>query len=719
MKTPAFIQNLKDKIIAKWGEDKSLEKQYFLLTSLVIIVLLNLVGSRLYCRADLTRNNTYSLSQVSRDVVSGLKSPLTIRAFFTRDLPAPYNSVPRYLTDLLEEYTQYNPRYFHYRIIHPDNEKTKREAADYGVYPIEIREYKSDQMKASEAYMGLVIEHEDLVEKIDSLTSFEGIEYRITSLIRKMDGKVGALAKINTPIVVTLYATSNIPNAWQVIDKVKERFNKSNQKNNRKLNFKHVDPLNEKSAFQRAESYGIPKILMKAGSGSGRTEEGIIGITVEYGEKFETIQLLARTLFGLDIDRAGIEKLDDRINSAVTNLISVNPMIGYITGHGELNPDDPREGAGNFKPLIPDMYSFQTIDLKQEAIPDGINAVIINGPKMKFTDAELFKLDQYLMKGKSLILFLDAFNEIRPQGGQQMQMFGREPVFLPIDTGLEALLAHYGISVNKDMVLDMKCFSQRGDQPIYVAPVIDDTGLNRENEITRYLKKVLFFKSCSLGVDDARIKAQDLRKTDLVRSSSDSWLMKGRISLMPWAMKPPHDSQMARQVLSLMVSGKMESFFKDKPIPALDEKPAKGKTAAPVQKFTQADIIKRAIKNSRILVTGTSEITRIDFDREGKPNSVLLHNMIDYMNGNYEIPEMRSKGLELNPIRDDNPLARFIRRLFSLSLHDAAEWARVMFKVINILLFPAAAIAGATAWIMIRRRRRRTAIQNLFAKKEA
>jgi len=55
---------------------------------IVIILLINLVSVTMNFRCDLTRNNTFSLSQRSRDIVSNLKENLKIKVLFSRDLPA-------------------------------------------------------------------------------------------------------------------------------------------------------------------------------------------------------------------------------------------------------------------------------------------------------------------------------------------------------------------------------------------------------------------------------------------------------------------------------------------------------------------------------------------------------------------------------------------------------------------------------------------------------
>ena len=82
---------------------------------LLVVVLVNVAGITLFARWDLTGGRIYSLSDVSRKVVSTLSEPLTINVFYSRNLPPPYNTVEQYLRDLMEEYAVYGNRFFNYR----------------------------------------------------------------------------------------------------------------------------------------------------------------------------------------------------------------------------------------------------------------------------------------------------------------------------------------------------------------------------------------------------------------------------------------------------------------------------------------------------------------------------------------------------------------------------------------------------------------------------
>ena len=89
----------------------------------VIIVLLNFVSDTLFLRVDLTKNQMFSISDASKDLVKNLSVPLTIKVFFTSDLPAPHNNTERYLRDLLEEYSSQGNRNFNYQFLNVSAKK--------------------------------------------------------------------------------------------------------------------------------------------------------------------------------------------------------------------------------------------------------------------------------------------------------------------------------------------------------------------------------------------------------------------------------------------------------------------------------------------------------------------------------------------------------------------------------------------------------------------
>ena len=230
---------------------------------LVIIVLINVAGITLFFRMDLTANRIYSISDASKTVVSTLSEPLTINVFFTKDLPAPYNNTERYLHDLLEEYAIHANAYFNYRFydvspeaegIDPRTLENQKLANNYGIHPVQIQAFEEDEVKFKKAYMGLVLIHGDMVERIPTITTINGIEYKLTTAIQKLNNKISALLSLPDTIKVKLFLSSSLKSVAPFMglnqlpeypDKLKDIVDGLNVKNYRKLEYAYIDPSTE------------------------------------------------------------------------------------------------------------------------------------------------------------------------------------------------------------------------------------------------------------------------------------------------------------------------------------------------------------------------------------------------------------------------------------------------------------------------------------------
>ncbi|OHD66869.1 MAG: hypothetical protein A2176_12440 [Spirochaetes bacterium RBG_13_51_14] len=665
---------------------------------IVIIVLINLVNLTMNYRCDLTRNHTYSLSRKSIDIVSHLKENLKIKVLFSKDLPPQHTSIFRYLHDLLEEYDYYANEYFSYEIV--DEKDLEKSANDYGIRPVQSQEFENDQVKVRRTYMGLVIQQSDVIEKIEAITDPTGLEYNITSLIQKMSSKIDGLLRLEKPIEVTLYMDSSlkilpIEGIDTLAQKVKEAVDKCNQANYDKLRFHFIDPSVDRNASISADLYGVTKLNWKAGQDrSGKVipaGEAYLGIVLKSQVKVDLIDLsVSPTLLGKNVI-VGLDTLEDRINNGVGSLVSANPRIGYSTGHGEVDLNDQQspQGGAILKQVLSDVYDIKDIDLTRDEIPGELGLLIVNGPRKEFTEQELYKIDQFLMKGKAALFFLDSFQEVNM--GQQ-NMFGGQPIVLPVTVGLDPMLKHYGVAVNKNIVLDSTC--ARGNvggaiKEFYHVPIIRKLGFDQENVITKYLKGVAFIKASSIDVDAGIVKKLNLSTSKLVSSSDESWQMTGQINLNPFFMMPPENKdEMKKYSLAVLLSGKLDSYFKDKKVPKAPaseigtdkEKKEPLKEIVTVQKLD----VTVPTGTTRMIVVGTSEITRSyflmnskriissalsDADDQDKifANGFLIHSMADYLLGNSYIPEMSSKSLDFNPLEKTSDTKKMVLKALNFA----------------------------------------------------
>jgi ABC-type uncharacterized transport system involved in gliding motility auxiliary subunit len=691
------------------------EKGVQFLLYFLIIILINIAGSNLNLRLDLTRNGTYTLSEKSKNVVSNLNENLKIKVLFSQDLPGEHKNIYRYLRDLLNEYEYYGNEYFSYEIIE-EKEEIKKQAGDYGIRPVTSREFASDQIKTRQTYMGLVIQQADLVEKIQAVTNPVGLEYTITSRIEKISSKIDGLLKLKKPIELRLYLDQGVKklpiDGIRKLEKmVMDSVEKINVNNYGKVKFVLSDKLSKEESDAIASKYGLNKLQWKSGrTRTGETlkaGEGLFGLVVESGERFQKFNLsIVPSIFGGYVI-GGLDNLPDKIEDSISYILKANKKIGYITNRGTININDQqsREGGTVFNKLLSDVYEVVSLDLAKQEIPEDIDTIIINGPKEKFADHELFKIDQFLMMGKSAVFFIDSFNEVQLPGQQNMFQ-QRQPMVLPLNTGLEKLLAHYGINVNKDIVLDKNCAKVNLGQMIKdypLLPIIKREGLHRENIVTKHLQAAVFVKASSITANEKKLKENGITRTKLVSSSPESWLMKGRINFNPMMMGSGDGKNMKSYNLVSLFSGKFSSYFKDKEVPLPEDDKKKVRAGGRIQS-TKKLVETIGSGSTRIIVATSSEITRSGFlmyarkilssgrSDEVYSNDVLLHSFVDSLTGNEYIPEMKSKSLEYSPLDKTEDNTRF------------------MLKAVNIAGVPVIIIlAGIVMWRRRESRRKKLA----------
>lgn len=152
-----------------------------------ILVVLNIIALQLFFRWDLTPNKIYTLSDASKSIVSKLDDKLVVKAYFTDNLPAPYNNNRRYLQELLDDYRNASNGKISYEIISPSDEaELENEAQKYGIQPVQVQTVQDDRAEALKAYMGMVVLYNGKQETLPLIGNTENLEYEITGIINRM-----------------------------------------------------------------------------------------------------------------------------------------------------------------------------------------------------------------------------------------------------------------------------------------------------------------------------------------------------------------------------------------------------------------------------------------------------------------------------------------------------------------------------------------------------
>ncbi len=151
-----------------------------------ILILINFISVRLFSRIDLTKAGVYTLADASKLLVRNLDDRVTVKAYFTEDLPAPYNNNRRAVLDILNEYKAYAKGNLYYEFINPEGEKNEREAQQAGIPPVEVQVVKEDKFEVKRAFLGLVLLYEDRKETLPVIQNLGSLEYDISSAIKRL-----------------------------------------------------------------------------------------------------------------------------------------------------------------------------------------------------------------------------------------------------------------------------------------------------------------------------------------------------------------------------------------------------------------------------------------------------------------------------------------------------------------------------------------------------
>ncbi len=125
------------------------------------------------------------------------------------------------------------------------------------------------------------------------------------------------------------------------------------------------------------------------------------------------------------------------------------PMIAYSIGNGE--PQDART-YDLVENVLHNEYNLKIVNLNTlPVIEDTFKLLLIVKPTLPFSDMEKLKIDQFVMRGGKLLLFMDKLN-----AEMDSLRIKNELVAYDRDLGLDDMLYKYGVRINNDLIMDLQ-----------------------------------------------------------------------------------------------------------------------------------------------------------------------------------------------------------------------------------------------------------------------
>ena len=539
-------------------------------------------------RWDVTEGDQYSIAEVTEQQLAQLQEPLLVRGYFsakTHPLLAPLQ--PQ-LRDLLDEYAEVGGSRVRIEFIDPADDPEMEDEANtkYGIRPVPFRVADRHQASLVNSYFDILIQYGDEYEVLSfrdlievKATSESEIdvqlrnpEYDITRAIKKV------LAGFQSEGSIFDYISQAISFAGYIssADKLPQGLEELRA------------PLTEALEELQGQASGkfTWQVVDPDADGGTVAEE----IRTNYG-----FQPMAASLFDANrfyfyltlTDGETVISLpvpDSSDKDAITRIIEEG-MKRFATGllsgvalHTPVVPPpqymgQPPMGAqfNDLRAYLSSEYDVSSATLRMQ-VPTMTDVLLVVDPN-NLTDAQVFEIDQFLMRGATVVV---------AAGGQRTLIEQERLLATPNQTGLEEWLEHHGVTIDSSMVLDAQnsafpipverdvggfTFSQMMmvDYPFFVD--IRSQGLVDENPVTGDLDQVTFAWGSPVSVDDE--KNVDRSVHELFRSSDSSWKeiapdVMPKVTeegLSPYMAAPDAGSEL----LAIAIEGSFSSFFEESP----------------------------------------------------------------------------------------------------------------------------------------------------------
>jgi hypothetical protein len=267
-------------------------------------------------------------------------------------------------------------------------------------------------------------------------------------------GSANLVAKgLKENLKVTLYVTRGLPKLDLFVEDLASLMTEYEQASGGKLKYVIVEPKTDEERAKAKEA-GMQMASFGEGSETGdqaTITQGFMGVVLEYGSENDTIPILSPD------NSQGLEFwITNKIRNLRDKIEDSYPRIGVIEKEGIKITDDNLVPSGrgpgpNMKGLLMQhfpFYKFEEVDLGNgdKEIDAELNGLLLCQADKDWTDKELGRIDQFLMRGdKALLVVAGAVNMKASDATMKAELDLH---------GLDKLVGAYGVEMKKEAVLD-------------------------------------------------------------------------------------------------------------------------------------------------------------------------------------------------------------------------------------------------------------------------
>ncbi len=469
------------------------------------------------------------------------------------------------------------------------------------------------------------------------------------------------LKKIDEPVVIDIFLKGNLPSGFRQLagtsNDMLQEF-KEVAGNKIQFNFTSADDVMPGTDIKYADTLsamGFYPINLTSQIKEGQQQQFVYPAAIlHYKERLETVALYkgkTPLINFTDLNSAEALLEYNLVNAVAKITQKEKPVIGYATGNGE-----PPTGAYATYDLVENVlskdYKLFTFDLgSPKFIPDAFSAMIIVKPTTGFSDEAKLKLDQYVMNGGKLLLFIDRLN-----AEMDSLKINNQVTALDRDLKLNDFLFNYGVRINADLIMDLQCdylpFDVNGNGQFDLLPWNYFPVMDSKNN--HPINKGLGFVAGKFVNSVDTVEAEDIQKTIILSSSSNARTL-GSPAIISGAenVNAPEDAKYkkANIAAAVLLEGKFKSLFANR----------LSQTMKDSLNNYNISFLPVCLKNNKIIVVGDGDIV-LNTVVKGNPipmgmnaytygsqrefpfaNTSFLQNCLDYLINENGLSEAKAK----------------------------------------------------------------------------
>ena len=462
------------------------------------------------------------------------------------------------------------------------------------------------------------------------------------------------LSTLDDQVYVEVYLAGDLnPDFKRLQKSIGETLAEFNIYSSNQVQYSFNDPTIAMS--QKAKNDFIQQLVVKGikptrlyDNEDGKQTQKLIfpGAIVSYSGREVGVTLLKsnQTANAIEKLNLSIESLEYELANAISKLISIERQnIGLVKGHGE--PKDIH--MNGLKIALEESYFVENTLLTNSKLGQ-YRSLVIAKPTKKFSEQDLYHLDQYIMNGGSVLFMIDKL---------EVNMDSISSPFnyaFPYDLGLDGMLFKYGVRINNTLIQDRMAGTELvvvgniGDQPQFKPfrwlfyPIINKYS---DHSAVKNLDAVLTKFVSTIDT----IKVANVLKTPIMFTSAYSRSLTAPVLVSLTQLRKDFTPEKLNQKnlpVGYLLEGKFKSFFVNRFLPDnVDNEGRKNESQfAKIVVIADGDLAKNEVNptSGQPLELGYDRNTRNTF-----ANKDLIVNLIAYLTDSDGLITARSKEVKI------------------------------------------------------------------------